>query len=81
MKIEEIFTEYEKITADMLHREGLARTAAKKALKKGNKKKWDKFNAVARVYHMGWIKIDQLNWELLKHAPVEFQNKEHLMPF
>jgi len=81
MEIEEIFDEYEKITADMLHREGLARSAAKRAWEKGSKKKWEKFNSVARVYKMAWTKLDQLNWELLKHTPIDFQNKEHRFPF
>ncbi len=79
MKIEEIYTELESSGCRFRKKAISARETALKARKKGDLRKSDKFNAVARVYEMVSIKIGPLERELLKHTPDEFQDS--LIPF
>jgi len=76
MEIEEIYEEFEKSSLRFRQKANLARIVAKKAYKKNNMKKWDKFNAIARVYDMTWLDIAPLLSELLDKTSKKFQEEQ-----
>lgn len=80
MKIEDIYTELERLGRRMDNKSKGARAVAKVAHRKGDIRKRDKFNAIARVYEMTYVDLMPLCNELLDHTPTDFQNNRDV-PF
>lgn len=79
MNIEEIFTELQDLGCSMADKARRARETARKSHKRGELKKRDKFNAVARAYEMMHEELNPLCVELLDHTSGDFRNKD--VPF
>lgn len=56
-----------------------ARLTAKTAYKKKDKVKWQKFNAIARVYEMQATKLSSLSNDMQKHVSEDVLSKD--IPF
>lgn len=74
MKIENIFEEFNAIESRLREKAEKARATAATARRLGNMKKWDKFNAVARVYEALLEQIGPLVGEILYHTPESYQD-------
>lgn len=79
--MDELFEQFAESMRSIREKSILARKVAAQARKKGDLRKWDKFNAVARVHHMNYLKISALVDKLYRHTSEEYQSKNFMMQF
>lgn len=66
--VDALFARLDALSASLLKKAEASREVATVARRRGNLKKWDKFNAVARVYEMNRAELLQIRALALKHA-------------
>ena len=74
-----VYANLEKLQEKMAEKAGRARDVARQARKRGDTRKWDKFNAIARVYEMSLKEMWCCYEPLCSLTSKEFQNS--MIPF
>lgn len=78
-EVDSLCSDIDDLNTFLLRKASDARVVARKARKRGDTKKWDKFNAVARVYEMAYERVVPLAGALFEHTSAEFRDQN--IPF
>jgi hypothetical protein len=70
--VDGLCSDLDELNAMLLRKASDARATARKARKRGDVKKWDKFNAVARVYEMIYERVVPIAGVLFDHASDDY---------